>query len=87
MGLAMLVERLHSMRMTPKRAMWLEKMHKESHWIRDSGQTINTRSDRKMPEPIYFWLVDNELIDVDCGDITVSAAGIDLLAAGVVGAS
>lgn len=69
---------------TESRALWLRKLDSANeqvgYFVRDCGKTRHTRSKRLMPEPVYMWLLENHLIEVDCGNIWLSEKGKAVLA-------
>lgn len=71
------------LKVTETRLLWLRKLdamnERVGYFVRDGGVTRHTLSGRRMPEPIYMWLVEHHLIDVDCGNIQFTAKGQSLL--------
>lgn len=65
--------------LTENRRLWLSTIEASSDWIRDNGRSFNFRTDRRMPEPVYLWLIENKLIDCDCGNLSATTKGRELL--------
>lgn len=66
-------------KLTANRILWLRKLEsmnaQRGNFIRDGAVTRHSKSDRKMPEPVYCWLVEHRLIGVDCGNIQLTERG------------
>lgn len=53
-----------AMNLTEHRKYWLQVVG-ATQWKRTDCATRNVESNRKMPEPVYWWLIENKLIEVD----------------------
>tara|TARA_A100001391_G_scaffold27134_2_gene14644 strand:+ start:1440 stop:1676 length:237 start_codon:yes stop_codon:yes gene_type:complete len=68
------------MSITKNRACWLSTIKSSrGDWNRDDCVTKNIRSGRKMPEPVYMWLIENHFVDVDLGSLVITQKGVDAL--------
>lgn len=68
------------LKMTPSRLYWLRSIDASSSWVRDCGRTTHRASGRRMPELHYLWLVENGLVECDCGNLYLSHKGREALA-------
>jgi len=64
---------------TETRVTFLGKIKSGRDWERADGEARNTRSGKKIPEPTYLWLVENDLVRTDGANIFITDKGRDIL--------
>lgn len=65
--------------LTDNRRLWLSTVESSKDWTRENGATRNARSGRKMPEPVFWWLIEHRLIETDCRSVLLTAKGREAL--------
>jgi len=70
--------RIGALIVTEQRLTFLQKVA-SGNWIREDCKAQNIHSGAKIPEPTYMWLIENKLVDCDCGDLKVTNLGHEVI--------
>lgn len=66
---------MKQLKLTPNRLHWLNTVEASKDWERRNGATRHARTGRKMPEPVFWWLIEQRLIETDCNSVKASEKG------------
>lgn len=66
------------MNIAANRWAWLGLV-KSRKWERKDGRTCHSVTGRKMPEPVYWWLVEHKLIVEEDGSLALTQSGREVL--------
>jgi hypothetical protein len=72
---------MQKVKLTETRFVALGKINSNPNWFRKDGRTFNIRTNRKMAEPTYWWLIEKKLITNDGGQLSITDEGATALLA------